>query len=135
MTSATPKSSAAPKSREKKLSSNEKKTSSRKKKYSFDNLNGLSESSVIAYLRWKDQKEAANCDSEDAKSQEASSEASVANDPYYPCDPILFGHDPETTPRFSVDKSLDPLLLILLLLLGHPWPLPLLQGHPMPLPP
>ena len=99
MTSATPKSSDAPKSREKKLSSNEKKTSSRKKKYSFDNLNGLSESSVIAYLRWKDKKEAANCDSEDAKSQEAS----VANDPFYPYDPILFGHDPETTPRLSVD--------------------------------
>ena len=124
MTSATPKSSAAPKSREKKLSSNEKKTSSRKKKSSFDNLSGLSESSVIAYLRWKDKKEAANCDSEDAKSQEASSEATVANDPYYPDDPILFGHDPETTPRLSVDYSLDPLLLILLLLLGHPWPLP-----------
>ena len=103
MTSATPKSSAAPKSRERKLSSNEKKTSSRKKKSSFDNLSGLSESSVIAYLRWKDKKEAANCDSEDAKSQEASSEAFVANDPYYPYDPILFGHDPETTPRLSVD--------------------------------
>ena len=86
MTSATPMSSAAPKSREKKLSSNEKKTSSRKKRSSFDNLSGLSESSVIAHLRWKDKKE-----------------ASVANDPFYPYDPILFGHDPETTPRLSVD--------------------------------
>ena len=75
---------------------------SKKEKFAFD---GLNKSAIIALLKqqWKDEEEIANGNSkeeEDDQEFEASSEASIANNdnPYYPYNQELFGHDKASTP-------------------------------------
>nr|POE80507.1 hypothetical protein CFP56_04865 [Quercus suber] len=75
-------------------------TKTKKGKSSFD---GLNRSAIIALLKqkWKDEEEAANAnlkEEEDELEYEASSEASIANDnPYYPYNQELFGHNEAST--------------------------------------
>ena len=75
-------------------------TKTKKKNYAFDSLNS---SYIFALLRqkMKDEEEAANANSEgdeDDQESKASSEASITNnDPYYPYNPELFGHDEVST--------------------------------------
>ena len=73
-----------------------------KKKSTFD---GFSRSAIIAQLKqqWKDEEEAANADFDDDQESKASSEASVANNPYYPYNQELFGHDINSTPDLGED--------------------------------
>ena len=52
---------------------------------------------AILKLKWKEEEAANNHDSED----ELSSEASVVNNPYYPYNQELFGHDEEDTPDLA----------------------------------
>ena len=49
---------------------------------------------ALLKLKWKEEEAATNQDSED----ELSSEASIANNPYYPYNKDLFYHDEEDTP-------------------------------------
>ena len=77
-------------------------TKSKKKKFAFDGLNRFA---IIALLKqhWKDEEKAANANSEekeDDQESEASSEAPIANNdnPYYPYNQELFGHDKTSTP-------------------------------------
>ena len=74
----------------------------KKKKFAFD---GLSRSAIIAQLKqqWKDEEEAANADLDDDQESKASSEAFVANNPYYPYNQELFGHDKNSTPDLGED--------------------------------
>ena len=78
----------------------------KKKKYAFD---GLSRSNIIALLKQKqkDEEEAASAnlgDEEDDQESKASSKASVANDnPYYPYNQELFGHDEASTPDLGAN--------------------------------
>ena len=77
--------------------------SSVKTKKNNSAFDGLNRSNIIALLKqkWKDEEEAANAnleEEEDDQESKASSEASVTNnDPYYPYNQELFGHDEATT--------------------------------------
>ena len=73
----------------------------KKKNSTFD---GLNRSYIIVLLKqkWKDEEEDANANSkeeeEDDQESKASLEASVTNDdPYYPYNQELFGHDEPST--------------------------------------
>ena len=52
---------------------------------------------TLLKLKWKEEETAVNHDSKD----ELSSEASVANNPYYPYNQELFGHDEEDNPNLG----------------------------------
>ena len=54
---------------------------------------------ALLKLKWKEEEVVDNHDSED----ELSSEASVANNPYYPYNQELFGHDEKDTPDLEED--------------------------------
>ena len=73
-----------------------------KKKSTFD---GFSRSAIIAQLKqqWKDEEEVANANLDDNQESKASFEASVANNPYYPYNQELFGHDINSTPDLGED--------------------------------
>ena len=72
-------------------------------------FDGLSRSDIIALLKQKqkDEEEAASAnlgDEEDDQESKASSKASVANDnPYYPYNQELFGHDEASTPDLGAN--------------------------------
>ena len=52
---------------------------------------------ALLKLKWKEEEAVVNHDSKD----ELSSEASVANNPYYPYNQELFGHDEEDNPNLG----------------------------------
>ena len=52
---------------------------------------------ALLKMKWKEEEAADNHDSED----ELSSKASIANNPYYPYNQELFGHDEEDTPDLA----------------------------------
>ena len=74
----------------------------KKKKSAFD---GLGRFAIIAQLKqqWKDEEEAVNANSDDDQESKASFEAFVANNPYYPYNQELFGHDKNSTPYLGGD--------------------------------
>ena len=80
--------------------------SSAKAKKKKSPLDDLSKDALYALLKqkWKGEQEAENATSEEENSQ-ASSEASVtANNPYYPYNQELFGHDKDSTPDLGENQ-------------------------------
>ena len=76
-------------------------TKTKKEKYAFDGLNGPAIIALLKQKKWKDKEEAANANSEEEEDElesEVSSKAFIANDnPYYPYNQELFGHDEAST--------------------------------------
>ena len=71
---------------------------SNKKSSPFDDIRkDLDALYVLLKLKWKEEEAADNHDSED----ELSSETSVANNPYYPYNKELFGHNEKDTPDLA----------------------------------